>query len=133
MENFIAIVRSTDGKLGKYQDFAVEADAVSHVEQYGGFVAPDPGGSTGYWVVDEAAQTVVNDQAQADADDLANSWEGLRRERNDLLVSSDWTQSPDSPVDDEVKTTWATYRQQLRDLPATVSDPAEPTWPEAPE
>ena len=84
MEAFVAIVKHTDGKLDKYQDFAVEADAVTHVEQYGGFVAPDPGGSTGYWVVDEAAETVVNDQAQADADALASSWDRLRRERNAL-------------------------------------------------
>jgi hypothetical protein len=133
MENFVAIVKSTDGKLDKYQDFSVEADAVSHVATYGGFVVPDPGGGVRYWVVDDAAQTVVNDQAQADADALAKSWNRLRAERNALLVSSDWTQSPDSPLDDEARTNWATYRQELRDLPETVSDPAEPTWPEAPE
>lgn len=40
--------------------------------------------------------------------------------RNWLLVSSDWTQLPDAPVDRE---TWATYRQQLRDLPNS------PNWP----
>jgi hypothetical protein len=133
MENFIAIVKSTDGKLDKYQDFAVEVDAVNHVEQYGGFVVPDPGGSTSYWVVDEAAKTVTNDQAQADADALESSWDRLRRERNALLASSDWTQSPDSPLDDEAKTEWSTYRQSLRDLPANTPDPADPIWPEAPQ
>ena len=133
MKAFIAVVKSTGGKLDKYQDFAVEADAVSHVEQYGGFVAPDPGGGTSYWVVDEDAQTVVNDQAQADADALANSWASLRTERNALLASSDWTQYTDSPLDDEAKAEWATYRQELRDLPASTEDPANPTWPSAPE
>jgi len=131
MESFIAVVKSTDGVLDKYQDFAVEADAVSHVATYGGFVAPDPGGQTSYWVVDESAQTVVNDQAQADADVLARSWERLRSERNTLLASSDWTQYTDSPLD-EAKTSWATYRQELRDLPASTEDPANPTWPDAP-
>jgi hypothetical protein len=133
MENYIAIVKSTDGKLDKYQDFAVEADAISHVAAYGGFSVPNPGGSTSYWVVDEAAQTVVNDQAQADADALANSWDKLRTERNALLVSSDWTQAADSPLTDEVKTSWSTYRQELRDLPASTEDPADPTWPSPPE
>ena len=133
MENFIAIVKSTDGKLDKYQDFAAEADAISHVEQYGGFAAPNPGGSTSYWVVDEAAETVTNDQAQADADSLESSWANLRTERDSLLVSSDWTQAADSPLTDEVKTSWATYRQSLRDLPANTPDPANPTWPDAPE
>jgi hypothetical protein len=133
MKAFIAIVKSTDGALDKYQDFSVEADAVTHVEQYGGFVAPDPGGGTSYWVVDEEAQTVTNDQAQADADVLASSWDRLRIERNALLASSDWTQYTDSPLDDEAKTSWATYRQELRDLPANTDDPANLTWPEVPE
>jgi len=133
MENFIAVVKSTDGKLDKYQDFAVEADAVNHVETYGGFVAPDPGGQTNYWIVDEVAKTVTNNQDQADADALASSWVTLRAERNALLASSDWTQGNDSPLTNENKADWASYRQELRDLPATTSDPADPTWPEAPE
>jgi len=132
MENFVAIVKSTNGKLDKYQDFAVEADAVSHVSSYGGFVAPNPGGQTGYWVVDEDAQTVTNNQDQADADALASSWARLRTERDSLLTSSDWTQYNDSPLDDEAKADWAEYREELRDLPESA-DPADPTWPEAPE
>jgi hypothetical protein len=133
MENFIAVVKSTDGSLDKYQDFSVEADAVSHVATYGGFVAPDPGGSTGYWVVDTEAETVTNNQDQADADALASSWAVLRTERNALLVSSDWTQASDSPLTDEVKAEWATYRGELRDLPASTGDPDSPTWPTPPE
>jgi hypothetical protein len=133
MENFVAIVKSTDGKLHKYKDFAVEADAVSHVATYGGFVVPDPGGNTSYWVVDAEAQTVTNNQDQADADTLARSWTFLRRERNALLVSSDWTQGADSPLTDEAKAEWATYRETLRNLPANTPDPANPTWPTPPE
>ena len=132
MENYIAIVKSTGGKLDKYQDFAVEADAVGHVATYGGFVAPDPGGSTGYWVVDAEAETVTNNQDQADADALASSWASLRSERDALLVSSDWTQYNDSPLSDEAKAEWATYRQALRDLPENTDDPTNPTWPTSP-
>ena len=132
MENFIAVVKSTDSKLDKYQDFAVEADADNHVATYGGFVAPHPGGSTGYWVVDAEAETVTNNQDQADADALANSWTALRAERDALLVSSDWTQASDSPLTDEVKAEWVVYREALRDLPASTDDPADPTWPTPP-
>ena len=57
----------------------------------------------------------------------------LRARRNSLLFKSDWTQSPDSPLTDEAKATWATYREELRDLPESVEDPANPTWPEVPE
>ena len=133
MENHIAIVKSTGGKLDKYQDFAIEADAVSHVATYGGFVAADPGGSTSYWVVDEAAETVTNNQVQADADALESSWASLRTERNALLVSSDWTQAADSPLTDEVKATWATHREALRNLPSNTVDPDAVVWPVAPE
>ena len=132
MENFIAIVKSTDGVLDKYQDFSVEADAISHIATYGGFVVPNPGGGTSYWVIDEAAETVVNDQAQADADSLARSWAYLRTERNTLLASSDWTQFTDSPLTDEVKAEWSVYREELRDLPESVEDPANPVWPSVP-
>ena len=133
MENFIAIVKSTDGALDKYQDFAVEADAIIHVANFGGFVVPNPGGQTSYWVVDAEAETVTNNQDQADADALAISWERLRTKRNALLVSSDWTQFIDSPLTDEVKAEWAVYREELRDLPDTTDDPDNPTWPEMPE
>jgi len=132
MENFIAVVGNDGSTLTKYQDFAVEADAVSHVATYGGFVVPDPGGHTSYWVVDEDAQTVTNNQDQADADALARSWAILRAERNVLLASSDWTQASDSPLTDEVKATWVTYREELRDFPESA-DPADPTWPTPPE
>ena len=53
----------------------------------------------------------------------------LRSQRDSLLKSSDWTQVPDAPVD---QAAWATYRQQLRDLPASTTDPSNVVWPERP-
>lgn len=53
-------------------------------------------------------------------------------QRNVLLKSTDWTQMPDSPLSDSKKQEWATYRQQLRDLPETT-DPLDPVWPTQPE
>jgi hypothetical protein len=47
----------------------------------------------------------------------------LRKIRNALLRDCDWTQFVDSPLSQEQKQAWATYRQQLRDLP-TNSDPS---------
>tara|TARA_Y100000310_G_C20515154_1_gene730830 strand:+ start:525 stop:902 length:378 start_codon:yes stop_codon:yes gene_type:complete len=47
----------------------------------------------------------------------------IRKERNALLLKSDFSQGADSPMDATTKSQWATYRQALRDLPATVSDP----------
>jgi hypothetical protein len=52
-----------------------------------------------------------------------------RIHRNGLLAASDWTQAADSPVD---RNAWATYRQQLRDLPAHPDWP-NVTFPDPPE
>jgi hypothetical protein len=42
-------------------------------------------------------------------------------ERNEQLTASDWTQMPDSPITDEQKQLWQTYRQALRDFPNTYT------------
>ena len=60
--------------------------------------------------------------------------EGHRTTRDDLLASSDWTQMNDSPLTNEAKTAWATYRQELRDLTDLDAWPnlADDDWPVAP-
>jgi hypothetical protein len=70
------------------------------------------------------------DSRQQDAIDQA--WIDFREYRRILLLESDWTQAADSPLSDAKKAEWATYRQQLRDLPANTTDPANPTWPTPP-
>jgi hypothetical protein len=57
----------------------------------------------------------------------------LRIRRNTMLTSSDWSQGNDSPLSDGAKTEWATYRQELRDLPSTSTDPNAVVWPDEPE
>jgi len=67
------------------------------------------------------------------AEDLQH-W--LRVHRNGRLKSCDWTQGADSPLSDSKKAEWATYRQQLRDLPtsySSLSDKSSVTWPTKPE
>lgn len=56
-------------------------------------------------------------------------WERIRIWRNKLLKESDWRMIEDAPWD---KTAWETYRQQLRDLPTTVSNPANIVFPKPP-
>ena len=59
----------------------------------------------------------------------------LRSYRDAMLNSSDWTQVSDCPLTDSKKTEWATYRQQLRDLPTAYTDIEsvdEVTWPTTP-
>jgi hypothetical protein len=57
-------------------------------------------------------------------------WGSVRAQRDQLLAQSDWTQVADAPGD---KAAWATYRQALRDLPASGSDPDALTWPTSPD
>lgn len=53
---------------------------------------------------------------------LSDCYKQLRTKRNEKLAASDWSQYPDSPLDSAKKAEWATYRQELRDLPANVTD-----------
>jgi len=56
--------------------------------------------------------------------------------RNNLLKHSDYTQFNDSPLSDEEKAAWATYRQELRDLMSNLDDldhVDEVTWPIEPQ
>ena len=56
-----------------------------------------------------------------------------KEQRNRRLLASDWTQGQDSPLNDEKKTEWQTYRQALRDLDyANLSEGQTVTWPAEP-
>ncbi len=65
---------------------------------------------------------------KAAAEDVA--FARIVAERDALLAASDWTQLPDSPVDQKA---WAAYRQKLRDLPTSTKDAAKPAWPKPPK
>ena len=71
--------------------------------------------------------------------DAAEPMRLLREERFRLLSECDWTQGADVP--NSIKTAWQTYRQALRDLPASSSpkldsnydlDLTSVTWPTEP-
>jgi len=56
-------------------------------------------------------------------------WERVRIWRDKLLKDSDVKMVEDAPWN---KSAWADYRQALRDLPITVSDPADIVFPAPP-
>ena len=60
-----------------------------------------------------------------------SSWENVRKKRNYLLKSTDWTVTPGSTVD---QAQWSAYRQNLRDLPQTYKDKTadDVVWPVQP-
>jgi len=71
-------------------------------------------------------------QPYENADEVPNEYffERIRNWRNRELSASDWTQVTDSTAN---KTAWATYRKELRDLPAQNKDPKKIVFPTRPE
>ena len=59
------------------------------------------------------------------------SWEIIRKKRDFLLRTTDWTMTPGCSVD---QAAWAAYRQTLRDVPQTYSKDGYSSviWPKAP-
>ena len=55
-----------------------------------------------------------------------------RAVRSELLALSDWTQANDSPLDDQTKILWATYRTALRDISGQSGFPTDIIWPNSP-
>jgi hypothetical protein len=73
-------------------------------------------------VVDAAAVEVATE----------NAWSALRAKRTQLLSDTDWEVVKHKELGTNIPAALKTYRQELRDLPANTSDPANPTWPVKP-
>jgi len=61
------------------------------------------------------------------------AWRKIRKQRNQLLKDSDYIMFPDITITTEKKQEWETYRQSLRDIPQTFSNPDDVTYPDKPE
>ena len=137
-----------EGHPIKYDDYRTEQEAINRISELhamgltDAFYVDSDATASGsdkcfvrcnHWVADVEAKTIVLDRAALDAEVREEYMGDLRMDRNMLLVSSDWTQNTDSPLDDSDKASWTTYRQALRDLPANTDDPNNPTWPTPPE
>jgi len=80
----------------------------------------------GVWTQNYIVTDLDGGEAAAKAE---AQWAAIRAERDAKLAASDWTQLSDAPVDDLV---WAAYRQALRDLPQTQTNPFSIIWPAIP-
>jgi len=61
--------------------------------------------------------------------DAPLTWDDIRVKRDQLIRDSDWTMIPGATVD---QAQWAAYRQILRDLPQTYTNPEDVVWPVQP-
>jgi len=85
-----------------------------------------------YKVVDGAVVSKSDSELQTiDDADLAKL---IKKDRDNELFLTDWTQLPGGPLTDSKKAEWATYRQTLRDLPSNSNWPniQEGDWPTEP-
>jgi len=137
-----------EGTPIKYDNYETEAEAQVRVSELHGmgltdafYIDADASAvndnrcfqSCQHWIADLVAKTVTLDQVSFDAEIREERMKILRSERDNLLVESDNHVNPDqwASMNDSAQNNWASYRQALRDLPATT-DPANPTWPIAP-
>ena len=65
---------------------------------------------------EEEADLKARNDTWDNGDGLKAFLRSLRFDRDDFLKQSDWTQYNDSPLSDDKKNEWKTYRQSLRDL-----------------
>jgi hypothetical protein len=77
---------------------------------------------------EEETQRDAEEQAWNDGDGV-RQMEAIRRERNSLLVSTDWTGTSDLTMSSDM----TTYRQMLRDIPASNTVYEDVNWGTKPE
>lgn len=80
------------------------------------------------WLESDTAPTEAEIDAEVTRLNNAEPMRLLRVERNARLAETDWMANSDVTMTDA----WKTYRQALRDLPATTSSLENPTWPTKP-
>ena len=97
---------------------------------------PDQGYIDGYLPNPNTHSVNIETKALEEIVVTVNYYDWFRQRRNLLLGDTDWTQGADSPLSDAKKTEYQTYRQTLRDLPNSVSNPLNSkdsvTWPSKP-
>ena len=126
---YLAIVKVENNRIAKYQEYSIQADANNHISTHGGFVVETPAsGSMNYWVIDEGAKTITHDTVNQTVDEVAREMELIRNHRDGLLTATDWMALGDVTMSDA----WKTYRQLLRDIPASNTTYADVTWPTKP-
>ena len=75
----------------------------------------------------EAIEIIVYGEKVLELDD--STWENIRKKRDYILKSTDWTVTPGCS-DDQAQ--WSAYRQNLRDIPQTYSKLEDISWPTKP-
>ncbi len=123
------------GRVVKYDSYKTEAEASDRVAELVGlgytdaFYISDPDINPTYLDVNLATKSVVKNTERKAVETTAYNMQLIRNHRDGLLAETDWTGNPDVTMSDAMKT----YRQELRDIPASNTVYKDVTWPTKPE
>ena len=102
----------------------INSDAVVEIMQYGTYGTPSLR-LVCEWDDDKGVFPTADEMNAAV---VKGNWDRVRKERNELLAATDFYALSDVTMSDAM----ATYRQALRDLPASVENSEDVVWPEKP-
>ena len=102
----------------------INSDAVVEIMQYGTYGTPSLR-LVCEWDDDKGAFPTADEMNAAV---VKGNWDRVRKERNELLASTDFYALSDVTLSAEM----ATYRQALRDLPASTANSEDVVWPTKP-
>jgi uncharacterized protein YjiS (DUF1127 family) len=102
----------------------INSDAVGEIMQYGTYGTPSLR-LVCEWDDDKGVFPTADEMNAAVA--IAN-WDNMRKERNELLAETDFYALSDVTMSADM----ATYREALRDLPASTANSEDVVWPTKP-
>jgi Phage tail assembly chaperone protein len=87
-----------------------------------------------FFTRDKTPQEIEQQTIQQNYQDTQNKWNSIRSQRDELLRQSDIYVLVDrwNTMDVNKQQEWVIYRQQLRDLPQTYTDPDSVQFPNLP-
>ena len=110
----------------------LKANSIEEDKVYSHVVIQNDGDETGNyiaeWNLDIPQPTNEQLNSYATIAESNEKWSSIRLKRNQLLAETDWTANSDVTMSDTMKI----YRQQLRDLPSTSTNPDEIVFPTKP-
>ena len=83
------------------------------------------------WDSDSLTWNVVTREVEQISEDTV--WALVRSQRNGRLVETDQLMHSDYPITEVEKTNLLAYRKALRDMPSTITDIFDFTWPTPPQ
>ena len=104
--------------------YIINSDAVGEIMQYGTYGTPSLR-LVCEWDDDKGVFPTADEMNAAVA--IAN-WDNMRKERNELLAETDFYALSDVTMSADM----ATYREALRDLPASTANSEDVVWPTKP-